>query len=455
MSGCPNENSIETKDNGQFFADLPVLDIHNFNDKYFWKDNNVRQRSYRIQDVRDFEKILDQKVPRFRFGNRRSHLLLPFRENITCKNQVQFDSYDSEFKKGWVKWCSFSPHLPKSVDLTPWSGTPLNQGVLGDCFAYAAVEIIQNAYGRKLKMTKQYKDSDIKQFINTITPSVTFVTNSFYFLRHQYKPLLYSFSQGGFCNIVLKSLSEMNGIPLAVMDQLPKIIQILSNLEEIFGEGYFSKFKEIYSCKDQLYYIGEYFDKFIEPPNPILPSVSTSVTNYYKNLTIYAILLERDQIFFPLNCSENNLDGFEQKRNIKGELLWFDENGQETIEKSKYGVPKSTGDEYIELYKQVLNKKVSFNFNLPVYSNFPVSRSDSVLYPPKPSDTLLGGHAVVVEGFDDDRQVFIMKNSWGIGYCVGGYFYMSYDFVRFMFTYEAIKIFSINYLNSNCACKIV
>ena len=54
MSGCPNENSIETKDNGQFYADLPVLDIHNFNDKYFWKDNNVRQRSYRIQDVRDF-----------------------------------------------------------------------------------------------------------------------------------------------------------------------------------------------------------------------------------------------------------------------------------------------------------------------------------------------------------------------------------------------------------------
>lgn len=454
MSGCPNENSVKTKKNGLFYADLPVLDIHNFNDKYFWKDNNVRQRAYRIQDIRDFEKILNQKVPRFRLGSR-SVVLLPFRENITCKNQVQFDSYHSEFKKNWIKWCSFSRDVPKSVDLRPWSGTPLNQGVIGDCFAHAAVEIIQNAYGRKLKMTNKYKDRDIKQFTNAIIPSVTFATNTFYFLQHQYAPLRFSLSQGGFCNMVLKSLSEMDGIPLGVMDQFPKIIQILSDLQEIYGEEYFSKFKEIYSCKDQLYYIEEYFDKLIEPPSSVLSSVSTKVTNYYKNLKIYALLLERDEIFFPYNCSENHLYGFEQKRNKKGELLWFDENGQETTTKSRYGVPKSTGDEYIELYKQVLNKKVSFNFNLPVYSNFPISGLDCVLYPPTPSDKMLGGHAIIVEGYDDDRQVFIMKNSWGIAYCEAGYFYMSYDFVRFMFTYEAIKNFSISDLNGNCACKIV
>jgi C1A family cysteine protease len=43
-------------------------------------------------------------------------------------------------------------------------------------------------------------------------------------------------------------------------------------------------------------------------------------------------------------------------------------------------------------------------------------------------DPLLGGHAVVVCGFDDSKQWFIVRNSWGTGWGDKGYFYAPYAY---------------------------
>jgi C1A family cysteine protease len=48
---------------------------------------------------------------------------------------------------------------------------------------------------------------------------------------------------------------------------------------------------------------------------------------------------------------------------------------------------------------------------------------------PRPKEKEEGGHAVLVVGYDDDRQVLIIKNSWGTGWGDKGYFYMPYAFV--------------------------
>lgn len=44
------------------------------------------------------------------------------------------------------------------------------------------------------------------------------------------------------------------------------------------------------------------------------------------------------------------------------------------------------------------------------------------------NDSLLGGHATVAVGYDDDRQVLILKNSWGTEFGDQGYLYMPYKF---------------------------
>ena len=49
---------------------------------------------------------------------------------------------------------------------------------------------------------------------------------------------------------------------------------------------------------------------------------------------------------------------------------------------------------------------------------------------PKAGEYVLGGHAVALVGFDDVRQVFIVRNSWGEGWGDRGYFYMPYTVVQ-------------------------
>lgn len=49
---------------------------------------------------------------------------------------------------------------------------------------------------------------------------------------------------------------------------------------------------------------------------------------------------------------------------------------------------------------------------------------------PQPDEPRLGGHAVLMCGYDDVSQCFIVRNSWGSDWGDKGYFYMPYEFVN-------------------------
>jgi len=48
---------------------------------------------------------------------------------------------------------------------------------------------------------------------------------------------------------------------------------------------------------------------------------------------------------------------------------------------------------------------------------------------PLPTETLLGGHAVVIVGYDDTKKLWIMRNSWGASWGIKGYFYLPYEYL--------------------------
>lgn len=48
---------------------------------------------------------------------------------------------------------------------------------------------------------------------------------------------------------------------------------------------------------------------------------------------------------------------------------------------------------------------------------------------PKSTEEPLGGHAILAVGYDDDKRLFIIRNSWGEDSQDGGYFYLPYDYV--------------------------
>ncbi|HEX5404793.1 MAG TPA: C1 family peptidase [Pseudonocardiaceae bacterium] len=48
---------------------------------------------------------------------------------------------------------------------------------------------------------------------------------------------------------------------------------------------------------------------------------------------------------------------------------------------------------------------------------------------PGPGEQVLGGHAVLATGYDDDRQRFLVHNSWGTEWGMDGYFTMPYAYL--------------------------
>ncbi len=72
-----------------------------------------------------------------------------------------------------------------------------------------------------------------------------------------------------------------------------------------------------------------------------------------------------------------------------------------------------------------------FVLGFTVYSAFegPQVAKTGVLNLPATGESVLGGHAVLAVGYDDSLQRFIIRNSWGNGWGIKGYFTMPYAYL--------------------------
>jgi C1A family cysteine protease len=72
-----------------------------------------------------------------------------------------------------------------------------------------------------------------------------------------------------------------------------------------------------------------------------------------------------------------------------------------------------------------------FVLGFSVYESFEspeVAKTGVVPLPPR-SERLLGGHAVLAVGYDDDSQRFLIRNSWGTDWGMDGYCTMPYGYL--------------------------
>ncbi len=72
-----------------------------------------------------------------------------------------------------------------------------------------------------------------------------------------------------------------------------------------------------------------------------------------------------------------------------------------------------------------------FVFGFTVYESFEsaaVAKS-GVLSMPLPKDASIGGHAVLAVGYDDAKQTFTVRNSWGASWGQKGYFTIPYAYL--------------------------
>lgn len=67
-------------------------------------------------------------------------------------------------------------------------------------------------------------------------------------------------------------------------------------------------------------------------------------------------------------------------------------------------------------------------FGFYVYSSFSRLGADGLMPMPAAGEARMGGHAVLAVGYDDAREVLIVRNSYGRKFGDAGYFYMPYAF---------------------------
>jgi hypothetical protein len=102
----------------------------------------------------------------------------------------------------------------------------------------------------------------------------------------------------------------------------------------------------------------------------------------------------------------------------------------------------SIADGDLSTMKSMLASGFLVGFGFQVYDHFmsQTMATEAVLPYPDPSEQLQGGHAVCLVGYDDAKVIkrangtfstgaFLVRNSWGASWGLGGYFWMAYDYV--------------------------
>ncbi len=85
----------------------------------------------------------------------------------------------------------------------------------------------------------------------------------------------------------------------------------------------------------------------------------------------------------------------------------------------------------IEHIKSCLSDEYPIVFGFAVYESFESEHTAStgIMSLPEENDKLLGGHAVMAVGYNDEKKVIIVRNSWGMEWGDKGYFYMPYEYI--------------------------
>ncbi len=81
--------------------------------------------------------------------------------------------------------------------------------------------------------------------------------------------------------------------------------------------------------------------------------------------------------------------------------------------------------------KACLASGYPFVFGMVVHADFEGAeiKRTGHLHMPKPADKPVGHHAILAVGNDDAREWFIVRNSWGRDWGLGGYFTIPYEYL--------------------------
>ena len=122
------------------------------------------------------------------------------------------------------------------------------------------------------------------------------------------------------------------------------------------------------------------------------------------------------------------------------ENLWPYTNNQFTVKPTATAYKEALNHQITRYYrlgttyemKHTLAMGYPFVFGFTVYESFesPKVAKTGIVPMPKKGERAIGGHAVLAVGYDEHAKTFLVRNSWGEGWGMKGYFTMPYAYLE-------------------------
>lgn len=86
----------------------------------------------------------------------------------------------------------------------------------------------------------------------------------------------------------------------------------------------------------------------------------------------------------------------------------------------------------VDYAMDALSNEMPILFGAAVFSELEseVTAQTGYLSMPAPYEQPIGGHAMVAVGFDAAKRLFLIRNSWGPDWGIGGYFWMPFEYFQ-------------------------
>ncbi|QTN39282.1 C1 family peptidase [Cryomorphaceae bacterium] len=113
------------------------------------------------------------------------------------------------------------------------------------------------------------------------------------------------------------------------------------------------------------------------------------------------------------------------------------------------------GQALVEDLCQAMASGLAIMFGFSVYDSIQQAQLNGDIPVPQEGDRLRGGHAVVMCGYDDNRNggSFLIRNSWGTEWGEDGYGWLPYDYVRRYLTQDFWTMLSAEWVNTGQFCQ--
>ncbi|NUP09914.1 MAG: C1 family peptidase [Polyangiaceae bacterium] len=114
-----------------------------------------------------------------------------------------------------------------------------------------------------------------------------------------------------------------------------------------------------------------------------------------------------------------------------------------------------TGKEALLNVRKCLAARMPSVFGLSVYSSFPIEGEGNEISIPQPGEELVGGHAMLAVGYDDERMIgpdqgaLLVRNSWGTTWAEKGYAWLSYRYVEQKLATDFWSVIRPDFINTD------